>query len=78
MDEFYWDDEKKKNIQWKLPDDLPEELKEFVFEVKNDEKKDHDDPDYYYYKDDPDYHYCINSQKFFSRDSDLTTSVVRP
>ena len=25
MDKYYWDEEAKKNVEWKLPDDLPEE-----------------------------------------------------
>ena len=30
VDKYYWDEEKKKNVEWKLPDDLPEELKPFI------------------------------------------------
>ena len=58
VDKYYWDEETKKNVKWKLPDDLPEELKPFVKQVKNQEKKDDDD-------DDEEYHYFINCQKYF-------------
>ena len=56
VDKYYWDEEKKKNVEWKLPDDLPEELKPFVKKVKKEEKKDDSDPEY---------HYFINCQKYF-------------
>ena len=69
VDKYYWVDEKKKNVQWTLPDYLPEELKEFVIKVKNEQKKDGDN-------DDPDYNYYIDSQKYFFQFIQELTSLA--
>ena len=56
VDKRYWDEEKKKRVRLNLPDDIPEELKLFVVQVKNEEKK----RDY-----EPEHHYLIDTKKYF-------------
>ena len=66
VDKRYWDEEKKKRVRLNLPDDIPEELKPFVVQVKNEEKK----RDY-----EPEHHYFIDTKKYFFLFIETTDAV---